>query len=139
MIYMPIILVILFPISLFSQEQIRNYNLGLDSLRLEKTSHYILNNKLEFNLPLYSLSKIIDPSESHFEEEFLNYNSKSLAQLYSMVMNRIKNDIYQSFAVYRKWQNNYYLGVVSDVLGSVGTAVAATHTIYKYRKKYGLK
>ena len=102
MINMSIIFVILFAISLFSLEQIRNSNLGLYSLRLEQKYHYILNYTLEFNLPLYSLSKIIDPSESPIEEEFLNNNCRSIVQLNSMVINRIKFDINQSFAEYRK-------------------------------------
>ena len=57
-------------------------------------------------------------------------------------MNLIKSDMGNTFAIYRKGQNKYHLGVVSDILGYVSTAATAglaAYHIIKYKKKYGIK
>lgn len=115
---------------------------NIDSLRLEQKYKMLFYNHEIVNFPLYSFGEITDPFASPFESEFLNFNGGQISELNQASIERIKNDINKSFVIYRKGQNKYYLGVVSDVLGYVSTAAAAgiaAYHVYKYRKEYGLK
>jgi hypothetical protein len=137
-----ILLILFCSTFLFSQEEAFSNDTGLDSLRLDQKYKLLLSSKLDYNLPLYFLSEIIDPYDFLFEIELLNYSDGNLAYINLMTMNKIKSDIDQSFVTYRKGQNKYHLGVVSDVLGYVGTAATAglaVYHIYKYKNKYRLK
>jgi hypothetical protein len=137
-----ILLILFCSTFLFSQEEAFSNDTALDSLRLDQKYKHLLSDDLDIDLPLFFLSEIIDPYYFPFEIELLNHADGNLAYINSMTMNKIKSDINQSFVAYRKGQNKYHLGVVSDVLGYVGTAAAtglAVYHIYKYKNKYGLK
>ena len=117
-------------------------NQNVDSLRLEQKYQILFNSDMSIYMPLYAFGEALDPYASPFETDFLNYGNGQITELNSSAINRIKTDMSKTFSIYRKGQNKYYLGVVSDVLGYVGTAAAAGLAVYhvhKYKKKYGIK
>ena len=123
----------------FAQERKAN---EIDSLRLQQKYQHLLSGGSEEIIPLYTLGEFHNPYDSPFEVDFLNHSSGNISELNSMSIQHIKSNINQSFAIYRQGQNKYHLGVVSDVLGYVGTAAAAGLAIYhvaKYKKMYGIK
>ena len=112
----------------FAQE---NFDGKIDSLRLQNKYNVMLN-------PDLKLIMMIDNYNSYSNNIF----SGQTSALSQMELNRIKININKSLIIYRAGQNKYHLGVVSDVLGYVGTAAAAgfaAYHIYKYRKEYGIK
>ena len=133
-------LLLFITIQVFAQESISERT--IDSLRLENKYNSLLNSKDQDKLPLLSLQNIVDPYEISFETNFLDYSQGNLIELNSMAMKQIQTDMAQSFAIYRKGQKKYHLGVVSDILGYMSTAAAAGLAAYhlvKYKKKYGIK
>ena len=122
----------------YSFAQIEEFT-EVDSLRLQHKYNTLLNSTNKFEIPL---SLLANPSIFQFDEIYSNQDLVQLSHLNSFAMARIKNNINQSFSIYRKGQNKYHLGVISDVLGYVSTAAAfglAAYHVYKYRKKYGIK
>lgn len=114
----------------------------IDSLRLEQKYQNLLNGNSNEIIPLYTLREFLDPYDSPFEIEFLTNSSGNLSELNSMSIQNIKNNMQESFAIYRLGQNKYHLGIVGEVLGYVGTVAAAglaIHHVAKYKKMYGIK
>jgi hypothetical protein len=124
-----------------AQEQ-NNIDAKIDSLRLESKYNFLLHSEMIQKMPIYFGSKIVDPFELPFEDQLIRSSEGNISTLNLLAMNRIRNEMSQSFQIFRRGQNKYYLGVVSDVLGYVGTTAVAGLTayhLYKYHKKYGLK
>ena len=135
-----LVLFLFITIQTFAQESVSERT--IDSLRLENKYNSLLNSKDPDKLPLLSLQNVVDPYEISFDSNFLDYSQGNLTELNSMAMKQIQTDMAQSFAIYRKGQNKYHLGVVSDILGYMSTAAAAGLAAYhlvKYKKKYGIK
>jgi hypothetical protein len=107
----------------------------IDSLRIQNKYNVLLNPNFDMNLNM----------KMRLNDFAFNYGDLLPGQanmISSIELSRIKNIMNQSFAVYRAGQNKYHLGVVSDVLGYVGTAAAAgfaAYHLYKYKKEYGIK
>ena len=119
-----------------------NVESNIDSLRISQKYQLLFGENLELKIPIYTVGKITDPYELIFESTYFDRNNFSHNQFNFLTMQRVKSEINQSMAIYRKGQNKYHLGVVSDVLGYVSTAAAAglaAYHVYKYRKKYGIK
>lgn len=124
---LPILFFILFSSQFAQEEQSEN----IDSLRIEHKYNLLFNKHPKLNL-VFDL-----PGEFSNITSIDNYSKLSSFEMY-----RIKNNINQSFSVYRAGQKKYHLGVLSDVLGYVSTAAAAgfaAYHLYKYRKEYGIK
>ena len=114
---------------------------SIDSLRIEHKYNMLLYQDAEIIVPL---NMLIMKSEFYpaFETDYMDYSLSNFHILHSHNMKRIKNDINHSLSIYRKGQNKYHLGTISDILGYVNAAAAAGlagYHLYKYRKKYGLK
>lgn len=114
----------------------------IDSLRLEQKYQNLLSGNSNEIIPLYILGEFLNPYDSPFELEFLNNTNGNISELNSMSIQNIKNNMQESFAIYRLGQDKYHLGIVGEVLGYVGTVAAAglaIHHVVKYKKMYGIK
>lgn len=124
-----------------AQEQ-KNIDAKIDSLRLESKYNFLLHSEMIQKMPIFFDGKIVDPFELPFEEQLVRSSKDNISILNLIAMNKIRNEMSQSFQIFRRGQNKYFLGVVSDILGYVSTTAAAglaAYHLYKYRKKYGLK
>ena len=114
----------------------------IDSLRLEQKYQHLLGIDSKNVIPLYTLDEVLDPYGLPFETDFLNHANGNILELNSFTMQKIKNNMNQSFSVFRQGQKKYHLGVVSDVLGYVQAAAVAGLAIYhvaKNKKMYGIR
>jgi len=127
---------------IIAQENIGQKEINLEVLRLEQKYQILLDENLKGTLPFYTLGITHDPFASPFENEFLQENNANIDKLNYVTMDKIKGNMRKTFSIYRKGQNKYHLGAISDILGyasAAATAGLAAYHIYKYRKKYGLK
>lgn len=127
---------------IIAQEVINNHEGDLELLRLEQKYFILLDENLKGTIPFYTLDAVHDPFASPFENYLLNENHKSINELNIATMERIKSNMRETFSIYRKGQNKYDLGVISDILGYASTAAAAglaAYHLYKYKDKYRIK
>jgi hypothetical protein len=139
MFYKYLTVLILFSSMLMAQTQ--ESNNSIDSLKLEFKYNHLFNDGGRA-MPILTLNNIVDPYSVEFETDILDYSEGNISSLNSMALKHIQKDMAQSFVVFRKGQNKYHLGVVSDILGYVSSAAAvglAAYHVVKYKKKYGIK
>lgn len=114
---------------------------SIDSLKIFNKYNILLYSS-DKTLPLLALKNISDPDLFTFESSFLNNSPLNQIKLNSFTLQRIKSNMVNSFKVFKKGENKYYLGVVSDILGYASTAATvglAAYHLVKYKKNYGIK